>query len=754
MIFEVNEIPIYFPYEYIYPEQLKYIKTLLTSIQKPGHILIEMPSGAGKTISLLACTVSYLIYCKKYKKQYKIVYCSRTLQEIEKVLEELKILVKYMKNYIDFDFLAFGLTKRENLCINELAKSGNVEFLCRKMIQQLEGINCDFYENKTFEIPKDIYNFGDITELGKKHGFCPYFAIREAILQCDCIVYPYNYLIDPAIYAIISEKFQNDCFVIFDEAHNIDSYCIEALSITLNRKTLESATVVIKKLEALIQTRKLDAKDKFLKKYKIEEIKEEGIPYYLDKSTKDTLNIDEEKYEFAPGNLRNSNHFVSTVKRFMEFLKTKLKTSHLTTESTKSFLSTLEDLTCVDKKTLRFCSHRLTLLTSNLNFEDSELHHLKTVLKFASLLSIYSKGFSVIFEPYDSMAQVFNPVLSLSCLDASTAIKHVFKKFRNVIITSGTLSPIEMYPQILNFTPSQTIEISTTLDRNQISPVVISKGDDQLKMENTGINEGIFREDAFENTEAKLSTSFKSRLDASIVRNYGILLRDACKTVPDNIVVFFPSYIYMEEIITLWNETGFISNFLEHKLVFIETPNNAETEIALRKFKAACDNGRGAMMFSVARGKISEGVDFKGGYGRAVIVLGVPFMYTESVKLKERLKYMKREYGIKEYDFLVFDAMRHTAQCLGRVLRDKNDYGLMVLADSRFMQESKLVKLPKWIHQRIEKGNMGLSIDMAMNVAKYFFREMTQPFEDYKKTALLNQESVHKILEDEENEKQ
>ncbi|OQS54630.1 DNA repair helicase rad3 [Ecytonucleospora hepatopenaei] len=46
-------------------------------------------------------------------------------------------------------------------------------------------------------------------------------------------------------------------------------------------------------------------------------------------------------------------------------------------------------------------------------------------------------------------------------------------------------------------------------------------------------------------------------------------------------------------------------------------------------------------------------------------------MYTESVRLKERLKYLKKEFGILEYDFLVFDAMRHTAQCLGRVLRVK-----------------------------------------------------------------------------------
>lgn len=44
----------------------------------------------------------------------------------------------------------------------------------------------------------------------------------------------------------------------------------------------------------------------------------------------------------------------------------------------------------------------------------------------------------------------------------------------------------------------------------------------------------------------------------------------------------------------------------------------------------ACENGRGAVLFSVARGKVSEGVDFDHQYGRCVIMFGIPFQYTES----------------------------------------------------------------------------------------------------------------------------
>ena len=44
--------------------------------------------------------------------------------------------------------------------------------------------------------------------------------------------------------------------------------------------------------------------------------------------------------------------------------------------------------------------------------------------------------------------------------------------------------------------------------------------------------------------------------------------------------------------------------------------------------RQACDNGRGAVLLSVARGKVSEGIDFDHNYGRAVIMFGyVPFFF-------------------------------------------------------------------------------------------------------------------------------
>ena len=35
------------------------------------------------------------------------------------------------------------------------------------------------------------------------------------------------------------------------------------------------------------------------------------------------------------------------------------------------------------------------------------------------------------------------------------------------------------------------------------------------------------------------------------------------------------------------------------------------------------------MFLSIARGKVAEGVDFDRHYGRAVVIFGVPFQYTQ-----------------------------------------------------------------------------------------------------------------------------
>lgn len=124
---------------------------------------------------------------------------------------------------------------------------------------------------------------------------------------------------------------------------------------------------------------------------------------------------------------------------------------------------------------------------------------------------------------------------------------------------------------------------------------------------------------------------------------------------------------------------------------------------------------RGAVFLSVARGKVAEGIDFDKHYGRCVIIFGIPYQYTLSHVLRSRLDFMRSSHQIKESDFLTFDALRQAAQCVGRVIRSKTDYGLVILADSRYNRYDKRSKFPPWINQFLrEESCLNLSTDVAV----------------------------------------
>ena len=63
-------------------------------------------------------------------------------------------------------------------------------------------------------------------------------------------------------------------------------------------------------------------------------------------------------------------------------------------------------------------------------------------------------------------------------MDASIATKPIFDKFKNVILTSGTISPLDIYPKMLNFQPQISKALEIKLPRNCIRPLIVTKGMD------------------------------------------------------------------------------------------------------------------------------------------------------------------------------------------------------------------------------------------------------------------------------------
>lgn len=203
-----------FPYQYIYPEQYEYMvllkRGLDTQSTKNNTCMLEMPSGTGKTVTLLSFISGYQKAARERSlgaEFRQLFYCSRTIPEIEQVADEAKrVYEKRKEKYGDgYRYLVITMASRKNLCINEsvnkYAEGRLVDSLCRDMtapwakkksspesqpthassrntdIEDLDGeycsacgCTCEYYENfEQGEINLDenkVYTLKDLKEFG------------------------------------------------------------------------------------------------------------------------------------------------------------------------------------------------------------------------------------------------------------------------------------------------------------------------------------------------------------------------------------------------------------------------------------------------------------------------------------------------------------------------------------------------------------------------------------------------------------
>ncbi|VDO97527.1 unnamed protein product [Soboliphyme baturini] len=256
-ILDVDGLEVLFPYDCIYPEQYCYMYELKKCLDATGHCVLEMPSGTGKTVSLLSLIVAYM---QEHPAQLeKFIYCSRTIAEISKVVEELRTLYKCYEqhNGKPLAMICVALSARKNLCIHpEVSKCRNGKvvdgkcstltssFIRAKRVYDPDIPCCDYFENFYKDglesvLPYGVYSLEDMKQYGRTKGWCPYFVARHALFRAKIAVYSYHYLLDPKIAELISKDLPKKTVVVFDEAHNIDNVCIESMSITLNKKLLE-----------------------------------------------------------------------------------------------------------------------------------------------------------------------------------------------------------------------------------------------------------------------------------------------------------------------------------------------------------------------------------------------------------------------------------------------------------------------------------------------------------------------------------
>ncbi len=58
--------------------------------------------------------------------------------------------------------------------------------------------------------------------------------------------------------------------------------------------------------------------------------------------------------EAVPGNIRQAEHFIGFLRRFVEYIKTRMRVMHVVAETPVSFLQHLKEVTYIERKPLRY----------------------------------------------------------------------------------------------------------------------------------------------------------------------------------------------------------------------------------------------------------------------------------------------------------------------------------------------------------------------------------------------------------------
>ena len=232
-----------------------------------------------------------------------------------------------------------------------------------------------------------------------------------------------------------------------------------------------------------------------------------------------------------------------------------------------------------------------------------------------------------------------------------------------------------------------------------------------------------------------------------------ILLFDSTTAqVPGGVLVFFPSYAVLADCTEAWQQRSRSSSgagapkptvwaqMSRMKTPVIEPRDAALFTEAVQRFDDAVDAvGKGAILFAVCRGRMSEGLNFSDNRARAVVITGLPFPPIKDPQIRLKMAFLDekltkarsaaglsgrapaagswqaqrdarlnaarpggavRVHGLTGNEWYQQQASRAVNQAIGRVIRHQKDWGAIVLCDERFAATAQRDRLSKWLRSR------------------------------------------------------
>ncbi|MHA1385434.1 MAG: helicase C-terminal domain-containing protein [Candidatus Helarchaeota archaeon] len=406
-----DEVSKFFPFESLRPGQALLAKEIYYSVLTRKNVVIEASNGLGKTITSL---IALLPIVEKENK--KLVYCTRTHTQMERVLEELS-RIREIKRW---NISGVSLQGRTEMCINPqvLSSTNNTTDAMNLCSTLRKNKTCQYHLKllNNSKLVAKLQNFAvsapQIIQLGRKSKICPYFLARALIKNTHVIVTTYNYIIHPAIRNIFLREIEvplSQCIILFDECHNLHELAMQTASDYISKITIKRAIAEFnnysfqdREVESIL-TKLLDL---FEQKsyYYSSKYGEEGFPVGK-KEIKELLNSTNKK----------DIRIAESIKNFGKSVRIKrLKAGH----PSRSSLFKLGEF----------------LITLIQTINDRKFLHEYS----------YSKRKKQVMVKYH-----------IKCMDARPLLKELSES-RALICLSGTLEPIEAYLDLCGFSRFNT----------------------------------------------------------------------------------------------------------------------------------------------------------------------------------------------------------------------------------------------------------------------------------------------------------
>lgn len=286
-------------------------------------------------------------------------------------------------------------------------------------------------------------------------------------------------------------------------------------------------------------------------------------------------------------------------------------------------------------------------------------------------------------------------IISYWCFSPGFGMRQIVELgVHSIILTSGTLSPLQPFITELGIPIEVQLENPHIVKPDQVCVGILSQGPDGHQ----------------------LNSSYNTRNDPKYISTLGRTIYNFSCLIPDGLLVFFPSYPIMKKCHDDWQSTGLWSTITQKKPIYVESQSKDGFGHVMNEFyKKIQDPGaRGAIFLAVCRGKVSEGLDFADANGRAVLITGLPYppMMDPRVLLKQRYldeMKLKDKQTLSGQQWYQLEASRAVNQAVGRIIRHINDYGAIILCDCRFNNANFKQHLSAWLRPCVKNfSNFGM----------------------------------------------